>query len=208
MTLIPPRPQGFAALTLDTARLTLRPFREADAGQLFAIFSDPKVARYLSRPAWPEPAAAHARIARDVAGMANDEYICLAIERKKENDLIGECSLFSFMAQCRRAEIGYALARNAWGHGYMTEALGALIDFGFGELNLNRLEADIDPRNTASATSLERRGFRKEGHLRERWIVDGEVSDSGLYGLLATEWAASKTRYARQPAIGAAGDAQ
>jgi RimJ/RimL family protein N-acetyltransferase len=70
----------------------------------------------------------------------------------------------------------------------MHEALTALLEFAFGDLDLNRVEADIDPRNVASARSLERLGFHKEGHLRERWIVDGEVSDSSLYGLLRSEW--------------------
>jgi RimJ/RimL family protein N-acetyltransferase len=55
---------------------------------------------------------------------------------------------------------------------------------------LNRVEADIDPRNHPSAKTLERLGFQKEGHLRERWIVNGEVSDTGLYGLLASDWRA------------------
>jgi ribosomal-protein-alanine N-acetyltransferase len=60
----------------------------------------------------------------------------------------------------------------------------------FAEFDLNRIEADIDPRNVASARSLERLGFRKEGRLRERWIVSGEVSDSDLYGLLRIDWLA------------------
>jgi len=70
----------------------------------------------------------------------------------------------------------------------MHEALQALLDFGFGELDLNRIEADIDPRNSASARTLERLGFTKEGYLRERWIVGEEVSDTALYGLLRREW--------------------
>ena len=68
------------------------------------------------------------------------------------------------------------------------QAIGALIGYAFGELGLHRLEADIDPRNLASARSLEKLGFTREGHLRERWIVGGEVSDSALYGLLAREF--------------------
>ena len=68
----------------------------------------------------------------------------------------------------------------------VTEKIG----YGFGDLALNRVEADIDPRNTASARSLERLGFRREGYLRERWIVADEVSDSILYGLLQREWLA------------------
>jgi len=70
----------------------------------------------------------------------------------------------------------------------MHEALQALLEFGVGELDLNRIEADIDPRNSASARTLERLGFTKEGYLRERWIVGDEVSDTVIYGLLRREW--------------------
>ena len=70
----------------------------------------------------------------------------------------------------------------------MHEALQALLEFGFGELDLNRIDADIDPRNSASARTLERLGFTKEGYLRERWIVGDEVSDTAIYGLLRREW--------------------
>jgi RimJ/RimL family protein N-acetyltransferase len=74
----------------------------------------------------------------------------------------------------------------------MHEALVELVRFAFTDLNLNRLEADIDPRNTASARSLERLGFTREGYLRERWIVGDEVSDTALYGLLQREWQAAR----------------
>jgi RimJ/RimL family protein N-acetyltransferase len=70
----------------------------------------------------------------------------------------------------------------------MHEALQALLRYAFQTLDLNRLEADIDPRNVASAKTLERLGFQKEGHLRERWIVNDEISDTWLYGLLRREW--------------------
>jgi RimJ/RimL family protein N-acetyltransferase len=70
----------------------------------------------------------------------------------------------------------------------MQEALAALIDYGFTTLNLNRIEADIDPLNAASAKTLLRQGFVKEGFLRERWIVNGVKSDTEIFGLLASEW--------------------
>lgn len=113
---------------------------------------------------------------------------CFGIEESDTERLVGECSLFNLVDQCRRAEVGYALAFEARGHGYMNEALTALLDYGFSQLNLNRVEADIDPRNAASAKSLERLCFKEEGFLRERWIVAGEVSDTGLYGLLKSDW--------------------
>lgn len=179
---------SFAQTKLRTERLLLRPLRESDAPALFAIFADPRVSRYLSRPAWSNMALAHERIARDIEAMEAGRYACFGVEQASDARLIGECSLFNFQQQSRRAEVGYTLAFDAWGRGYMNEALVSLLGFGFSQLGLNRVEADIDPRNLASARSLERLGFVKEGHLRERWIVAGEVSDSGLYGLLASQW--------------------
>jgi RimJ/RimL family protein N-acetyltransferase len=70
----------------------------------------------------------------------------------------------------------------------MGEALTLLFAFAFGELRLRRLEADVDPRNAASIRSLERLGFRREGYLRERWCVNGEIQDALFYGLLRREW--------------------
>ena len=179
---------AFHQVTLRTERLFLRPMAAPDAQNLFAIFSDPRVARYLSRPPWPDLDSARQRIARDIDALPAGKYLCLGIELASESRLIGQCSLFSLNEQCRRAEVGYGLGFADWGHGYMHEALTALLGFGFSQLQLNRVEADIDPRNEGSAKSLERLGFLREGFLRERWIVDGEVSDTALYGLLAREW--------------------
>jgi RimJ/RimL family protein N-acetyltransferase len=175
---------------LQTPRLELRPLRPDDATQLFAIYGDPRVARFLPRAAWHSIAQAEERIARDAQQLVSGEGLRLGLVRRADACLVGDCCLFHFDDQCRRAEIGYSLAVAAWGSGLMHEGLTALIGHGFEALDLNRIEADIDPRNTASARVLERLGFRLEGHLRERWIVEGEVSDSGLYGLLRREWPA------------------
>lgn len=189
---------AFDTLNLDTGRLLLRPLEPDDAGALFAIFSDLDVMRYLSTPPWPSIETAHDLIAKDRIEMAAGEHIRLGIENRRDSALLGTCSLFHLSAQCRRAEVGYALARSAWGHGHVQEAVSALLDYGFDSLDLNRVEADIDPRNHASAKSLERLGFMKEGLLRQRWIVAGEVSDSSMYGLLREEWMARRAG-ARNP---------
>lgn len=179
--------QAFENLPLRTDRLVLRPLRETDADALFAIFSDAKVMRYWSAPPWINHEPAWSMIASDLAQTTTD-HLRLGIELASVEALIGTCSLFSISATCRRAEVGYGLGSSAWGKGYMNEALQSLLDYGFGELNLNRVEADIDPRNEASARTLERLGFVKEGYLRERWIVGDEVSDTAMYGLLKREW--------------------
>ena len=177
--------------TLDTARLTLRPPRRGDEADLYAIHADAEVMRYFSEPPWTDPARAARQIDEDAARFANEESFRFAIILKETGRQIGNCTLYALHRQNRRADMGYALARAHWGLGYMSEALQALLAFGFTELDLHRVEADVDPRNAASATALTRLGFVQEGLLRERWIVAGEVSDSALFGLLRRDWAAS-----------------
>lgn len=172
---------------IELERVRLRAIGEADVDALFAINSDAQVARYLSHPPMSERAQAADLVARIRAGYADGASLQLAIERKEDGALLGTCILFHFHAASRRAEIGYTLGREHWGRGYMHEALTGLIDYAFGALGLNRLEADIDPRNAASARSLERLGFTREGLLRERWIVNGETSDTAFFGLLRRE---------------------
>jgi len=178
----------FDSLLLRTERLLLRPLAEDDAPALYAMCADPQVMRYWSTPPWQSIEPAQALIARDIKAMAAGDYLRLALERIDDGQFIGNCTLFSLMPQCRRAELGYAIAHAHWGRGYMHEALVALLDHGFTQLALNRVEADVDPRNLPSVRSLERLGFTREGLLRERWIVGDEVSDSALYGLLAGDW--------------------
>jgi ribosomal-protein-alanine N-acetyltransferase len=174
--------------TLVTPRLTLRPPRRGDEDDLFAIHSDPEVMRYFSEPPWTDPDRPARQIDEDADRFEREESFRFAIVLNATGRQIGNCTLFSLHRQNRRAEIGYALARSHWGHGYMHEALQALLGFAFTDLDLHRLEADIDPRNGASAAALVRLGFQEEGLLRERWIVAGEVCDSQLYGLLRREW--------------------
>ncbi|HEY0488040.1 MAG TPA: GNAT family N-acetyltransferase [Telluria sp.] len=175
---------------LDTGRLALRPPRRGDEDALFALHSDPDVMRYFSEPPWTDPERATRQIDDDAAAFERGDFFRFAIVSKETQRMIGNCTLFALHRQNRRAEIGYALQKAYWGQGYMSEALGALLAHAFDDLDLNRLEADIDPRNTASATILERLGFISEGFLRERWIVGGEVCDSALYGLLRRDWKA------------------
>ena len=180
----------FSNLTLHTDRLVLRPLTPADTDAVFAMRSDPQVQRYGSHPPWTDRETAVPYIERDMRELAAGDAAQLGIERREDGAVIGTCTLYALDRQSRRADCGYVLLPSAWGKGYASEAMAALLDWGFDELDLHRVEADIDPRNLASARMLERLGFKHEGHLRERWIVGGEISDSWLYGLLAREWKA------------------
>ena len=184
--------QPFDTLTLDTPRLHLRPLLAADAAALYRMHADPQVMRYWSTPPWAGIEQAEAMIDTDREALPAGRHLRLALTLRGGDDvLVGTGSLFSFHEASRRAEIGYVLAREVWGRGLMHEALSALVGFAFETLNLNRLEADVDPRNAASAKSLARLGFVQEGLLRERWIVGDEVSDTALFGLLRSAWSAA-----------------
>ena len=110
------------------------------------------------------------------------------VVEKHSNVVVGACLLFHFDEASALAEIGNVLGQRHWGRGYMREALALLCAFAFDELSLRRLEAQVDPRNLASDRLLLRLGFTKEGMLRQRWIMKGEVQDGNIYGLLRHEW--------------------
>jgi RimJ/RimL family protein N-acetyltransferase len=149
--------------------------------------------RYWATPPWTSREQALDQIQRDAQYLADGSALRLALEPAAGNNILGTVSLFAFNEQSQRAELGYILARAAWGQGLMHEALAALVSYAVQTLALRRLEADIDPRNERSARSLARLGFTREGLLRERWVVAGEVSDTALYGLLARDWAATRS---------------
>ena len=177
-------------IELGTARLTLRWMDERDTEAHYAVFSDPEVTRYWSRAAWTDIDQAREAIAATMAAYADGSGLRLGITLRETGELIGNASLHHFVDASRRCELGYALARAHWGRGYVSEAVEALLDHGFRVLDLNRVEADIDPRNEASQRVLEKLGFRREGYMPERWIVKGEPADTAFYGLLRRDWEA------------------
>jgi RimJ/RimL family protein N-acetyltransferase len=175
---------------IETARLRLRPLLEADIPAHYAVFSDPDVARYWSREPWTDIAQAEESMKSILAAQADGSEARFGIELLSTGELIGNVGLHHFFGSNRRCEIGYALGSGHWGQGYATEALRAAIRHGFDALDLNRIEADIDPRNIGSARVLEKLGFRKEGYMPERWFVFGEFADTVNYGLLKRYWEA------------------
>ncbi|MGB3618479.1 MAG: GNAT family protein [Catalinimonas sp.] len=177
---------------LQTPRLTLRTLTDGDVPALYDIFSHPEVVRYWSTPALPDPAAA-GQLLREIHDYARSGGLMQwGIARREDGLVIGTCTLAEIDRTHRRAEVGFALGYPYWRKGYARETLVRLLRHAFGEMNLNRLEADVDPRNAASLKTLGQLGFEREGYLRERWRVHGEVQDSVLLGLLAATWRAAQ----------------
>ncbi|MGD7706533.1 GNAT family N-acetyltransferase [Microlunatus sp. Y2014] len=175
--------------TLDTERLRLRPFIDADADALYALQSDPDAMRYWDSPPWSDRAAIPRFFASCRQMSESGSGVRVAIERTTEPGLIGWCTFNSWNPDFRSASLGYAISPTAWGRGYATESARAVLDWAFATLDLNRVQAETDTRNLASARVLEKLGFVREGTLRQDCIVNGDVSDTWVYGLLRSEWA-------------------
>ncbi|MFF8979637.1 GNAT family N-acetyltransferase [Streptomyces cellulosae] len=173
---------------LHTDRLRLRPFTDADAAPLYSLHSDPHVLRYWDSPPWTDPARAQRFLATCRRIEEEGTGARLAVERGSDGAFIGWCGLVDWNPDFRSAVVCYVFGREVWGHGYATETVHGLLRWGFNTLDLNRVRADVDTRNGASARVLEKLGFVREGTLREDCVVDGDVSDSWVYGLLRREW--------------------
>jgi len=181
--------------TIAAERVMLRWIDEADESALYEMFSDPEVMRYWSSAPLKARDEARRLVLRIHEGFHSRRFFQWGIARETDNRIIGTATLFYLDSNNLRAEIGYALVRREWGKGYMREALQALLGFAFQELSLQRIEADVDPRNVASSKLLRTLGFKQEGVLRERWRATGEVQDSVIYGLLRREWNGCESHY-------------
>jgi [ribosomal protein S5]-alanine N-acetyltransferase len=174
--------------TLRTDRLLLRPFTSADTDAIFALQSNARVLRYWDAPPWKQRAQAERFIAVCRQMQQEGTGARLAIEHPPGGDFIGWCALSRWNPDYRSAKLGYCLSETSWGRGFATEAAGAVLQWGFATLDLNRVQSEADTRNPASARVLQKLGFVQEGLLREDCIVDGDVSDSWVFGLLRREW--------------------
>jgi RimJ/RimL family protein N-acetyltransferase len=179
--------EGDRLPTLEAERVRLRWLDADDAPALFDVFSDTEVARYLSRPAWTDVAAARELIEAIDDSFARRDLFQWGIARRDTDRIVGTCTLAAVDAAHGRAELGYALARSSWGEGIAREAVQRLLDFAFDGLGLHRIEAGVDSRNARSIALLENLGFQREGRLRERWHVQGERCDGLFFGLLRRE---------------------
>ncbi len=173
---------------LATGRLRLRPVSDDDHEELFALHSDPLVMRYWDSPRWRTLDQAYAFVEASEQIAREDTGVRVAAERTSDGAFVGWCSLRRWNPQYASAALGYCFTRDAWGQGYATEAAGELLRWAFDRLDLRRVQAEVDTRNAASARVLEKLGFVREGTLREDCVVDGDVSDTWVFGLLRREW--------------------
>lgn len=174
---------------IETPRLILRGIRDEDAEAIFATFSDAETMEYYGEEPHRTLEESREQIRQIAIWFARREGIRWGITlRGGADEAIGSCGLFRFDEEFNRAETGYELRRAYWRQGIMSEAMRGLLDFGFGEMGLHRIEASTDAANARSQGLLRSLGFTHEGVLRERFAWHGRFIDEHYFGLLRDEW--------------------
>ncbi len=172
---------------LESERLNYRDFKEIDAQKLFEIRSDKRVMNYMDTIKHQSIDDAKDLIYNIHKSFEEKNGINWVIIEKSSEQLVGYFGFWRLMKDHCRAEVGYALSPEFWGKGYMTEAVDIMLDFGFNELKLHSIEANVNPNNDSSIKLLERSGFRKEAYFRENYLFNGKFIDSVIYSLLESD---------------------
>ncbi|WP_019156027.1 GNAT family N-acetyltransferase [Robertmurraya massiliosenegalensis] len=169
---------------IETSRLRLRELNVQDATRLYHYLSKKNVVEHYDIEALTSYQEAVDIIENLFFRYQSRRQIRWGITLKGEEELIGTCGFHSLDEQHLKVEIGYDLDSEYWGKGYMTEAVGKVVEYGFNEMELNRIEAFYFPLNYASKRVLEKNGFIEEGLLRKRFYSKDKYMDAFICSIL------------------------
>ena len=174
----------FCMPEIETSRLLLRRMNMKDAQDIFEYSRDPEVARHVL---WT--AQKHISEAKEYIRYMNRRYrddlpSSWGIVDKASGRLVGTIGYMGYSEENASVEVGYSLAHELWGKGLMTEALRAVINYTFDEMDINRIEAQHELDNASSGRVMEKCGMTKEGVLRQRLYNKGKFVDVALYSIL------------------------
>lgn len=174
---------------LQTERLILRAHFVTDARALFALRTNEEVMRYIDRENPKNRQETEAKIRLVHEGFNSKASIAWVIALKENpEEMIGEIGYYRTDLANHRAEVGYMLQSSFWRRGLISEALSKVLTFGFQEMKLHSISANINPGNNASRQILIKHGFEKEAYFKENYYFQGKFLDSEIYGLLNRNW--------------------
>lgn len=173
---------------LETERLSLQAFTPNDVDNFFNLRSDEDFMMYLGLHPIKKKSSARDRVHDIIHDFNTEKGLSWKITLKGSTELIGYIGFWKIDYQHYRAEIGFGLDQAHQQKGYMTEAMEAVRDYGFDQLGIHSIKADVDPRNEGSIQLLINAGFQKEAHFRENYFFDGEFLDSDFYCIIRSDW--------------------
>ena len=169
---------------LQTRRITLNPLKSADSAAILKLRSNPEVMRYMDSDPCINLEDAEMFICRQNEANKENEGASWGIFLKDSAKVIGYAGFWRINHTHLRGELGYALDPDYWRSGLMTEALHCIARYGFKELGLHSIEANVNPNNSSSVALLLKLGFKLEAHFRENFSFEGVFHDSLIYSLL------------------------
>lgn len=173
---------------IETERLVLRKPTYDDVQQLFDMSQDEDVMLYYGKEPYVKLDQATKEIDWFLKIWKEGTGTRWIISLKDGEDFIGEIGFYEYEKKHKKAEIGYKLAKEYWRKGYMSEALEAMLGYMYDNLDINRVQALVDPRNPPSYLLLEKYGFKQEGTLRDYEFERGGYVDLIMLSILRKEW--------------------
>jgi RimJ/RimL family protein N-acetyltransferase len=175
---------------LRTSRLLLRPYTPDDLDFLHQLESDPDLLRYVS---WPpreleQVRASLAEKTQQTSLRHDGDDLTLLMLLAATGERVGDVQLTWTSSEHRQGEIGFITHPDHTGRGYATEAAHLMLRLGFDDLDLHRITASLDARNTTSARLAQRLGMAQEAHLHQNTFRKGEWTDEVIYAVLAEQW--------------------
>jgi len=173
----------------ESERLLFRKILLSDAKDLFSIRTDDDVMRFMDVIRFESIGDAEKWVYSVSESYDKETGIMWGIVEKLSNSFVGYFGFWRMIPEHCRAEIGYALKPEFWGKGFMYETINRMVRFGFDEMRLHSIEANVNPANEKSKKVLEKIGFKKEAYFRENYLFNGEFLDSIIYSLLEKDLA-------------------
>lgn len=173
---------------METNRLVLRQLKLDDAADVFHYFARDEVTQYYDLATFTEQWQAEELIQQWNDRYIRSEGIRWGITLQGENRIIGTCGFHGWSKEHNKIEVGYELSPEYWQQGLMSEALKAVIAYGFEHLKLNRIEALIDPDNISSRKLLQKVGLTEEGTLRDCYFEKNQYVDAVVFSILRREF--------------------
>lgn len=169
---------------LRTTRLHLRELNRNDVQALFEMRKDEALMEHIGKRRASTLQDAADLLERTINDRKENNGLTWALTLKDQDEMIGTIGYYRLQKEHYRGEVGYMLMQEHWGKGLMTEALEAVVQFGFNGMGFHSIEAVTDPANERSNRLLQRAGFVREGLFKQNYYFDGRFYDSAVYSKL------------------------
>jgi ribosomal-protein-alanine N-acetyltransferase len=174
--------------TIETERLRLRKFHKDDAAAIYDYASNEQVTKYVLWETHQSIKDSEAFLAFALNKYDERDVSPWAIELKRNERMIGTVDFVWWKPKDKTAELGYVLSEPYWGQGIMTEAVNALVEFGFNNMELERIQAKCIAENLSSARVMEKAGLIYEGTHRRAIYVKGAHRDFKVYAIIREDY--------------------